>query len=117
MFCCFPLAQSHDAFSCCRSLSATEWNRITLFHLRVSALSCKSLHLASSPHQSLVDLSRRYDERLRRWGADKQTHAFELASKSFEFLVVPLAGIVHQPHESFKFWSRDSNILCAKVEC
>jgi hypothetical protein len=73
-------------------------------------------HAKISPHESLVDLPRRYDERLRRWGADKQTHAFELASKSFEFLVVPLAGIVHQPHESFKFWSRDSNILYAKVE-
>ncbi len=71
-------------------------------------------HARRPPHESLVDLSCRYDERLRRWGADKQTHAFELASKSFEFLVVPLAGIVHQPHESAKFWSHDRNILCAK---
>jgi hypothetical protein len=67
-------------------------------------------------HESCIHSYFRYDERLRRWGGDKQSHAFELASKSFEFFVVPLAGIVHQPHASTKFWSRDSNILCAEVE-
>ncbi len=50
---------------------------------------------------------------MRRWGGDKQTHAFELASKSFEFYVVPLAGIVHLPHKRVKSWSRDSVIKCA----
>jgi hypothetical protein len=54
----------------------------------------------------------RYDERLRRWGGDKQTHAYELASRSFEFFVVAVAGIVHQPHVRVKSWSRDSGIKC-----
>ncbi len=73
-------------------------------------------------HVSAAELAReqrsftaccRYDERLRRWGGDKQTHAYELASKSFEFFVVPLTGIVHQPHERVKSWAKDDGIKCA----
>ena len=79
--------------------------------------------MSVKPHASRAALTRlllllilaccRYDERLRRWGGDKQTHAYELAAKSFEFFVVALAGIVHQPHERVKSWSQDKGIKCA----
>ncbi len=39
-----------------------------------------------------------YDERFRRWGDDKQSHAHELACASYQFYVIPGAAIVRQPH-------------------
>jgi hypothetical protein len=93
--------------------------------LRDGAVLCASLQGPCCGHVSRVALvaalaSRaarcRYDERLRRWGGDKQTHAYELASKSYEFFVVPLAAIVHQPHERAKSWSQDKGIKCAGKE-
>ena len=53
-----------------------------------------------------------YDERFRRWGGDKQSHAHELASKSYQFFVIPGAAIVHQPHPVAQYaWSIDKNIV------
>jgi glycosyltransferase involved in cell wall biosynthesis/SAM-dependent methyltransferase len=53
-----------------------------------------------------------YDERFRRWGGDKQSHAHELASASYQFFVVPGAAIVHQPHAVAQYaWSIDKNIV------
>jgi hypothetical protein len=52
-----------------------------------------------------------YDERFRRWGGDKQSHAHELATASYQFLVIPGAAIVHQPHPVAQYaWSIDKNI-------
>jgi hypothetical protein len=52
-----------------------------------------------------------YDERFRRWGGDKQSHAHELASASYQFYVIPGAAIVHQPHAVAQYsWGIDKNI-------
>jgi hypothetical protein len=52
-----------------------------------------------------------YDERFRRWGGDKQSHAHELASASYQFFVIPGAAIVHQPHAVAQYaWGIDKSI-------
>ena len=108
-----------DARALHRSRSATAWNLITLFHPRASMQSCTAQHPTQPRTSFPPSLSRcfRYDERLRRWGGDKQSHAYELAANSFEFFVVPLAAIVHQPHNRVKSWAHDSGIACVAGAC
>ena len=94
-----------------------QWSLTTQFPPEAWLQSCQHSHMlrekqSTSSSPSSLSARCRYDERLRRWGGDKQTHAYELAANSFEFFVVPLASIVHQPHEPVNSWSQDKSITC-----